>query len=135
MPEFMGDERDDLMLGRYQRLALEGLGFPCHDAPRTDDFLFSVPKATTACKTQYFCVHTAGRSPSCGQRLNRIIQPSPIARGSHTAPLVGRRPHRTCEATAESFRNEDDVAMIGFGRSEEHTSELQSLAYLVCRLL
>src|SRR2546425_9201774 len=23
----------------------------------------------------------------------------------------------------------------GFGRSEEHTSELQSLAYLVCRLL
>src|SRR2546425_9387194 len=26
-------------------------------------------------------------------------------------------------------------ARTGFGRSEEHTSELQSLAYLVCRLL
>ena len=34
MPEFMGDERDDFMLGRYQRLALEGAlglknGNPC----------------------------------------------------------------------------------------------------------
>src|SRR2546425_5719817 len=26
-------------------------------------------------------------------------------------------------------------ALVGAGRSEEHTSELQSLAYLVCRLL
>src|SRR2546425_7118087 len=26
-------------------------------------------------------------------------------------------------------------AVLGVGRSEEHTSELQSLAYLVCRLL
>src|ERR1039458_10400449 len=27
------------------------------------------------------------------------------------------------------------VSLIGFGRSEEHTSELQSLRHLVCRLL
>src|SRR2546425_4354638 len=27
------------------------------------------------------------------------------------------------------------VSMVGVNRSEEHTSELQSLAYLVCRLL
>src|SRR5205823_8544469 len=27
------------------------------------------------------------------------------------------------------------TAVRGYGRSEEHTSELQSLAYLVCRLL
>src|SRR5687767_15428475 len=27
------------------------------------------------------------------------------------------------------------LAIINLGRSEEHTSELQSLAYLVCRLL
>src|SRR2546425_7282824 len=30
---------------------------------------------------------------------------------------------------------QDDDAPPGRGRSEEHTSELQSLAYLVCRLL
>src|SRR2546425_5250582 len=28
-----------------------------------------------------------------------------------------------------------DAVVVGFVRSEEHTSELQSLAYLVCRLL
>src|SRR2546425_8403162 len=28
-----------------------------------------------------------------------------------------------------------DLVMLAIGRSEEHTSELQSLAYLVCRLL
>src|SRR5205823_8476210 len=28
-----------------------------------------------------------------------------------------------------------ELRQVGLGRSEEHTSELQSLAYLVCRLL
>src|SRR5687767_15305142 len=32
-------------------------------------------------------------------------------------------------------RSSPGVAARGFRRSEEHTSELQSLAYLVCRLL
>src|SRR2546423_9111772 len=37
---------------------------------------------------------------------------------------------------AESVRDRDRrVAARDAGRSEEHTSELQSLAYLVCRLL
>src|SRR2546425_1274612 len=31
--------------------------------------------------------------------------------------------------------DEQGVGALGLGRSEEHTSELQSLAYLVCRLL
>src|SRR5687767_15268195 len=31
--------------------------------------------------------------------------------------------------------NRGTISMIGYKRSEEHTSELQSLAYLVCRLL
>src|SRR6266404_7426036 len=38
-------------------------------------------------------------------------------------PRRSRRPTARCRASA------------GPGRSEEHTSELQSLAYLVCRLL
>src|SRR5205823_12854089 len=33
------------------------------------------------------------------------------------------------------FRRSTPVPMTCFFRSEEHTSELQSLAYLVCRLL
>src|SRR5205823_9729684 len=50
------------------------------------------------------------------------------ARGTVTAPSRARnaRPGLTSEAVVESQRE---------SRSEEHTSELQSLAYLVCRLL
>src|SRR2546425_6439393 len=36
---------------------------------------------------------------------------------------------------AELDRIEKDFGVAKEGRSEEHTSELQSLAYLVCRLL
>src|SRR2546425_8821328 len=33
------------------------------------------------------------------------------------------------------WANAEDIHKAGLDRSEEHTSELQSLAYLVCRLL
>src|SRR3712207_8270777 len=50
---------------------------------------------------------------------------SPWAR----APADSSRPR----AAAQSWR--DAVAALSVGRSEEHTSELQSRQYLVCRLL
>src|SRR2546425_8914788 len=37
--------------------------------------------------------------------------------------------------TAGFLQHPQDLAAFQFFRSEEHTSELQSLAYLVCRLL
>src|SRR2546425_8181905 len=52
-----------------------------------------------------------------------------------------RYPHRTgCNPDARRWRGPDcrhgyDRGARGQDRSEEHTSELQSLAYLVCRLL
>src|SRR5687767_15713263 len=52
------------------------------------------------------------------------------ARGLPRPRPVERRPQRR--------RRPDPVGpghLSGHGRSEEHTSELQSLAYLVCRLL
>src|SRR2546425_3500850 len=42
---------------------------------------------------------------------------------------LAQREHRRFVAVLERF------AQVYEGRSEEHTSELQSLAYLVCRLL
>src|SRR2546425_2030892 len=53
------------------------------------------------------------------------------------------QPHRSAMEIGQRARNRQPKpgAVIGFGlaiarsRSEEHTSELQSLAYLVCRLL
>src|SRR5205823_15076203 len=51
------------------------------------------------------------------------------ARGAdETNPLTPRAPHFPGKAKRVIF-------MCMSGRSEEHTSELQSLAYLVCRLL
>src|SRR5205823_9690384 len=52
---------------------------------------------------------------------------------SKSTSLVNRNelPHHDLRARARAVVDQLDV----FHRSEEHTSELQSLAYLVCRLL
>src|SRR2546425_7825357 len=49
------------------------------------------------------------------------------APGRDSRRLARRSGGRSCPATKRDFQ--------GVNRSEEHTSELQSLAYLVCRLL
>src|SRR2546425_1951753 len=46
-----------------------------------------------------------------------------------------RAPHRRRRARAGRGRGRSPPQEPGARRSEEHTSELQSLAYLVCRLL
>src|SRR3712207_8373035 len=46
--------------------------------------------------------------------------------------LSPRKPDATCPTTASRTRSD---AQMGVVRSEEHTSELQSRQYLVCRLL
>src|SRR5205823_12849754 len=46
-----------------------------------------------------------------------------------------RRVARSSRSGHERYRAMGRVDQIGEQRSEEHTSELQSLAYLVCRLL
>src|SRR5687767_15584548 len=57
--------------------------------------------------------------------------------GVEIGALIEEKPDGTVKA---SLRAKDpvyrvDLAAAKFNRSEEHTSELQSLAYLVCRLL
>src|SRR5687767_15927167 len=51
-------------------------------------------------------------------------------RGPRQPAPGGRRPRAGIRREAA-----DRLEQAGEGRSEEHTSELQSLAYLVCRLL
>src|SRR2546425_4021176 len=46
-----------------------------------------------------------------------------------------QRPDRVQGVQRAAIRAEDDGLAVVDPRSEEHTSELQSLAYLVCRLL
>src|SRR5205823_13925863 len=56
----------------------------------------------------------------------------PISR--HGAP-ASRRPRPMCPAGRRRMTALSNRSPRGRLRSEEHTSELQSLAYLVCRLL
>src|SRR5687767_15227807 len=52
--------------------------------------------------------------------------------------IVTNRTEAECEPTRENLRAVGivfDAVLCKPDRSEEHTSELQSLAYLVCRLL
>src|SRR2546425_6322214 len=48
---------------------------------------------------------------------------------------IGDLVHRFARAVGGPHALPESVVDLSAGRSEEHTSELQSLAYLVCRLL
>src|SRR2546423_4249122 len=58
----------------------------------------------------------------------------PILTNILLADEINRASPRTQSALLEAMA-ENQVSVEGERRSEEHTSELQSLAYLVCRLL
>src|SRR2546425_9197178 len=55
--------------------------------------------------------------------------------GVRVADVLGPAPGHGHEVRDRDRRRPVDTGVGGDHRSEEHTSELQSLAYLVCRLL
>src|SRR2546425_3075354 len=70
-----------------------------------------------------------GKNSSASSRVTLPKRP----RASSTAAMVDGSSH---SANASLGPGGSSVVLrSGFSRSEEHTSELQSLAYLVCRLL
>src|SRR5687767_15574471 len=91
------------------------------------------PRSTLFPYTTLFRSHTNCTAPSCVSivRLSSVTQISTILfpdtrqnaiPATRTARFVGGTPRKVPVCVARN-------------RSEEHTSELQSLAYLVCRLL
>src|SRR5690606_39397071 len=73
------------------------------------------------------------RRPLLGPRFGQLWTPGWISRRPHRIP---RRP--ACSCATEPSRHHHHVVPAGggeCGRSEEHTSELQSRENLVCRLL
>src|SRR5438045_6378360 len=59
----------------------------------------------------------------------------PISRTYRTTASATARSSPGGLGIAASSRNSDSASLSGCTRSEEHTSELQSLRHLVCRLL
>src|SRR2546425_3775610 len=92
---------------------------PCH----TPFFFFFNDTATTEIYT--LSLHDA--LPICegGERARDMVQ------ALVQEPEVGK----VYEGVVKSTTAFGHLAHLGLLRSEEHTSELQSLAYLVCRLL
>src|SRR2546425_3108496 len=76
-----------------------------------------------------------------------LFRSRPSWRRRATAPMVRGQPrgelqviarerhHAAASASIARLHGRINRPSIGAARSEEHTSELQSLAYLVCRLL
>src|SRR2546425_4896562 len=66
-------------------------------------------------------------------RSRSTVPPAAGCRAAAARELKGGRPERWDRAAARSVSAR--AGSVRDSRSEEHTSELQSLAYLVCRLL
>src|SRR2546425_8017414 len=71
---------------------------------------------------------------SCRARPDRRASGSLRTRRGRRAPARGTR-GPACQPATDQARPRGARVDCAFFRSEEHTSELQSLAYLVCRLL
>src|SRR5262245_65092719 len=90
----------------------------------------------------------AARNPSLSHRCNNLVQRSVRLlgnQGKDTLAIVFqnrtataarfRRTHPVITPALQPFDRRAGADLKALGRSEEHTSELQSLRHLVCRLL
>src|SRR3989441_6717966 len=84
------------------------------------------PRSTLFPYTTLFRSRRPGRAPARHREDRRT-------RGGAAQARRARRHRVGADAEAPAHRRPDRLAVRV--RSEEHTSELQSLAYLVCRLL
>src|SRR5205823_11599119 len=69
------------------------------------------------------------------EQVLRIARVQLDSRHAHARGDADRRARRLLDRLAEALRRLHRAFDVPMRRSEEHTSELQSLAYLVCRLL
>src|SRR5205823_7773674 len=71
-----------------------------------------------------------------GRLASEILSPAMVDAAMHRRPPQPvRQVRRGLNGRKSLVELQENLLSQDFGRSEEHTSELQSLAYLVCRLL
>src|SRR5687767_15342830 len=81
----------------------------------------------------YTTLFRSARSTSTSKSASRYPRRAPTAFGGGAYPACDR--HRASPRRCWASRVLSEIGEGLDERSEEHTSELQSLAYLVCRLL
>src|SRR3712207_8642998 len=88
-------------------------------------------------RSTLFPYTTLFRSPLAGAMFLEMLGPSGRVTGGAASGRVrmGRAFKAGLGATVGLLAGAVAKAALGVGRSEEHTSELQSRQYLVCRLL
>src|SRR5687767_15180785 len=92
-------------------------------------------------RSTLFPYTTLFRSQGCRRRDCGVYRDVERRRAHRSGADDGEAPRRAATVLQETVRPASDGAAGSDGnlgdphRSEEHTSELQSLAYLVCRLL
>src|SRR3712207_8632298 len=94
-------------------------------------FVFFNDTATTEIYT--LSLHDA--LPILRPRLRSTTSAGPSSPKSSSAPASSRSPRFAYSSTAPMHLASRNSSVAGTIRSEEHTSELQSRQYLVCRLL
>src|SRR2546425_4500354 len=77
----------------------------------------------------------AGSRPRASQMFSKPNGQSVADAANHSSDSVNKRCPRRVEEVTYFWKVPTASTRRGQRRSEEHTSELQSLAYLVCRLL
>src|SRR3989441_6773369 len=89
------------------------------------------PRSTLFPYTTLFRSRDVGDMTAVARPARRRGVELAVGEGKHVPPVGGHEP-QLIPLAAQVGAVHDAGAV---GRSEEHTSELQSLAYLVCRLL
>src|SRR5205814_8884631 len=101
--------------------------FSCFLAPRA---LHSFPTRRSSDLNLQGSIDASASSSASGPGLTRFAEAPKTFRHAGEGPGLSTRRRRSRGTGARAVVDRDRVA-----RSEEHTSELQSLRHLVCRLL
>src|SRR2546425_3628788 len=135
MNSTLGRDRFSAMRCTQWPTSAFGSGMYCERRPRLIGFHDLPPSSERNAPAAEMATYMRRGLVGSSRIVWRHIPPAP---GCHLGPVPWpRRPGSSCHVLPPSVvRNSPASSTTDGGkRSEEHTSELQSLAYLVCRLL
>src|SRR3989441_8352349 len=132
MNSTLGRDRCSAMRWTQCPISALGSGMYCECRPRLIGFQVVPPSSERNAPAAEMATYIRRGSLGSSRTVWRHIPPAP---GCHLGPVPWpRSPANSCHVLPPSLVRNNPASSTP-ARSEEHTSELQSLAYLVCRLL